>query len=202
MFLFARRQPPSAATTPRASPLASPIGSPHLRHIPSNASLLSSSSHQSFELLGGTRPPDSVGRRVLLLLVAGVHVFFTAGVVFGWASLAEVLAAEGALCGADGDCSGQAAAFALVFTLGTVGNYTSNLPFGLLLDRCGPQRCCVVASLVQLAGALVLVARGALGDGALYMGFFMLGFGGPGIQMATFHMAQLFPRFRFFAAGE
>eukprot|EP00966_Prymnesium_polylepis_P142786 3296868-Prymnesium_polylepis.1 len=51
---------------------------------------------------------------MLLLVVAGLHVFITAGVVFGWASLAEILAAEGALCAAtsDGGCSGQAAAFA------------------------------------------------------------------------------------------
>ena len=27
----------------------------------------------------------------------------------------------------------------------------------------------------------------------LYVGFFLIGFGGPGIQMATFHMANLFP---------
>ena len=55
----------------------------------------------------------------------------------------------------DGDnCSGQAGIFAFIFTLGTIGNYTSNLPFGLLLDTRGPQACCVLAALVQLTGAL------------------------------------------------
>lgn len=130
-----------------------------------------------------------------MLAVAGTHVFFTAGVVFGWASLAEVLANEGAFCNGS-DCSGQAGGFALIFTLGTLGNYTSNLPFGVLLDRHGPQLCCVVASLAQLAGALAMVAF-SLGSGYGFLagGFFLLGFGGPGIQMATFHMAHLFPNY-------
>eukprot|EP00966_Prymnesium_polylepis_P116671 2696746-Prymnesium_polylepis.1 len=39
-----------------------------------------------------------------------------------------------------------------------------------------------------------MLVRPILGDGSLYVGFFLLGFGGPGVQMATFHMAQLFPR--------
>ena len=129
----------------------------------------------------------------MLLSVAGMHVFFTAGVVFGWVSLAELLAARGEGC-RGGDCSGQAAAFAFIFTLGTVGNYTSNLPFGLTLDRCGPRRCCVAASLVQLTGCLCMLMHSTgHGGGFLYVGFFLLGFGGPGIQKATFHMSNLFP---------
>jgi MFS family permease len=191
MFLFARRDPPSNDSTPRASPMigrASPIGSPHLRHVPSNSSLASYAGPLP------TKLPKSVSRRVLLLTVAGLHVFLAAGVVFGWASLAEALAAEGMLCGDEEGCPNQAAAFAVVFTLGTVGNYTSNLPFGLLLDRYGPQRCCVCGALAQLAGSLLMVGQPLIGDAALYAGFFLLGFGGPGIQMATFHMAHLFPK--------
>jgi len=138
------------------------------------------------------QPPASMARRVLLLVTAGFHVFFTAGVVFGWASLADALAADGALCYNE-HCTGQAAAFALIFTLGTIGNYTSNLPFGLVLDRFGPQICCICGALVQTSGGLLMLARGALGDEVLYPGFFLLGFGGPGIQIATFHLANLFP---------
>ena len=82
------------------------LASPHLRHAPSHASLASSvaSERQSTPL------PASHAYRMLLLVVAGVHVLLTAGVVFGWASLASVLASEGALCG-DRSCSGQTGSF-------------------------------------------------------------------------------------------
>ena len=205
MFLFARRKPPSrgssGAPTPQASPVPSrgsgrsnlsrAASSPHLRHPPSFGSLETLAFDQDL-----TPVPKSVTVRVLLLLVAGFHVFLTAGVVFGWTSLAQVLAKRGVGC--DGDnCSGQAGIFAFIFTLGTIGNYTSNLPFGLLLDTRGPQACCVLAALVQLTGALAMYAHAAgfRGESLVpaYIGFFLLGFGGPGVQKATFHMAHLFP---------
>ena len=190
--------------------MSSPVvGSPHLRTVPSDSSI---SAHWTRP----TMPPASYARRILLLSVAAAHVFLTSGVVFGWASLADALAAAGVFCD-DDTCSGRAGAFAIIFTLGTVGNYTSNLPFGLVFDRYGPNVCCICGAAAQIAGTLLMLAQPTVGDWALFPGFFLLGFGGPGVQVrrcpgtrrvtsftltcrplpptqiATFHLANLFP---------
>jgi len=92
------------------------VPSTHLRQTcPSRVSFAGTPSPSGVEPV-----PDSVCTRVILLLVAGVHVFFTAGVVFGWTALAQVLSRNGTGCEGK-DCSGQAALFAFVFTLGTIG---------------------------------------------------------------------------------
>lgn len=183
MWLFNRRDGVSPPRSPSASPV---LGSPHLRTIPSSSSI----SNQSWQM--ASKPPASHKARVLLLVVAGVHVFLTAGVVFGWASLADALALAGAFCD-DDECSGRASAFAIIFTLGTIGNYTSNLPFGLLLDRYGPNVCCTCGASVQILGTLLMLAPPTVGEWVYYPGFFLLGFGGPGIQISTFHLANLYP---------
>ena len=192
MYLFNRREPrsPSPTSSPsQPSPTASPYTSRfQLRTVPSDNSIGGGS---SIRLKRAAIPPASYAHRVLLLLTAGAHVFLTAGVVFGWASLADVLAAAGAF-----SKSSRSAAFAIIFTLGTVGNYTSNLPMGLVLDRYGPNVCCTVGAAVQIVGTLLMLAFPlGVGEWCLYPGFFLLGFGGPGVQMATFHLANLFPSY-------
>ena len=184
MFLFSRRE------ERKPSPTTSPTWSPrHLRAVPSDSSI--NSTHWQNAAL----PPESYAHRILLLVVAGIHVFLTAGVVFGWASLADALAHEDIFPCDDELCTKRAAAFAIIFTLGTVGNYTSNLPFGLVLDRYGPNVCCACGASVQLLGTLFMLAQPSVGAWILYPGFFLLGFGGPGVQIATFHLANLFPRY-------
>ena len=99
----------------------------HLRTPPLSRAF---SSDGALASAAATTPlPASTAYRVLLLAIAGSHVFLAAGVVFGWTSLAQILAGQGVGCDGD-DCSGQPGVFAFVFTLGTVGSYTSNLPFG------------------------------------------------------------------------
>lgn len=186
--IFQRRALPSSPRS--ASPTSgSPIvSSPHLRAVPSDSSI---ASHGGGWVQAAV-PPASYAHRILLLAVAGAHVFLTSGVVFGWASLAEALAAEGILCD-DDECSGRDAAFAIIFTLGTIGNYTSNLPFGLVLDRYGPNVCCMCGAAAQIVGTLLMLAQPLVGSWVLFPGYFFLGFGGPGVQIATFHLANLFP---------
>jgi len=71
--------------------------------------------------------------------------------------------------------------------------FDSRLP-PQILDRFGPRTCCNWASLVQLAGSLLMLVQPSGGpDWTLFVGYFLLGFGGPGIQLATFHLANLFP---------
>jgi len=68
------------------------------------------------------------------------------------------------------------------------------LPFGVVLDTFGPKICCVLGSCVQLTGAAMMYMHSTGGPMlCLYVGYFLLGFGGTGIQTATFHLANLFP---------
>lgn len=107
----------------------------------------------------------------------------TAGIVFGWASLLPILRDEGL------DLSPSD--FCRVFTHGAIGNYLSSLPFGLVLDKFGPKTCGIVASLLFGVGC-VLCSFAITSPTCLDIGFAMLGFCGPGIQLPTLHLARLF----------
>ena len=82
--------------------------------------------------------------------------------------------------------------FARVFTHGAIGNYLSSLPFGLLLDNCGPKRTGILAS-VMFGGGLILCSHADTSAVCLDVGFLLLGFSGPAIQLPTLHLARLFP---------
>lgn len=121
-------------------------------------------------------------------LSAGIgvsHTFLCAGVVFGWASLLPVLRYSEGI-----DLTPET--YAQIFTAGAIGNYVSNLPFGLLLDRAGPKVCGMVAS-ISFAIGLLLCSYAAESSACLTVGFGLLGFTGPAIQIPTLHLATLLP---------
>lgn len=122
---------------------------------------------------------------VLFASIGVVHTLLTAGIVFGWASLLPILREEGL----DYLTPSQ---FARIFTHGAIGNYLSSLPFGLVLDKCGPKACGIVASLLFGLGCL-LCSFAVSSPVSLNIGFALLGFSGPGIQLPTLHLARLFP---------
>jgi len=128
---------------------------------------------------------ERLNRSPALFACIGVsHTLLTAGIVFGWASLLPVLRNEGIeLSPAD---------FASIFTHGAVGNYLSTLPFGALLDTCGPKYCGIAASILFTIG-LFLCSLAHQSTLALNVGFAILGFSGPAIQLPTLHLARLFP---------
>lgn len=121
---------------------------------------------------------------LLYACVGVLHTLLTAGVVFGWASLLPVLRREGVAL--------SAPAFAAVFAHGAIGNYLSSLPFGLLLDRAGPRACGAAASVLFGAGCFLCSFAGE-SSVALDVGFTLLGFAGPAVQLPTLHLARLFP---------
>ena len=120
----------------------------------------------------------------LFACIGVIHTLLTAGIVFGWASLLPVLRKEGL------DLSPSD--FASIFTHGAVGNYLSTLPFGALLDNCGPKYCGIAASVLFAIG-LFLCSLAHQSTLALNIGFAILGFSGPAIQLPTLHLARLFP---------
>ncbi|CAB9500175.1 transmembrane transport [Seminavis robusta] len=111
-----------------------------------------------------------------------IQTLMTAGIIFGWASFLPVLREEGV------DFTPQA--FSVIFTGGAVGNYISTLFFGLIVDKYGPRATGIVASILYAIGLLFcsLVHNYV----CLAVGFALLGFAGPGIQMPTLHLANLF----------
>mmetsp|Transcript_21058 Transcript_21058/g.43015 ORF Transcript_21058/g.43015 Transcript_21058/m.43015 type:complete len:491 (-) Transcript_21058:31-1503(-) len=122
-------------------------------------------------------------RPILYGTIGVIHTLLTAGIVFGWASLLPVLRSEGVdLTPSD---------FARIFTHGAIGNYMSSLPFGLVLDRCGPKLCGIISSTLFAAG---LISCSFLDTSSkwLDLGFTLIGFAGPAIQLPTLHLARLF----------
>jgi MFS family permease len=110
------------------------------------------------------------------------QTLLTAGIVFGWASLLPVLRDEGV------DHTPQE--FARIFTCGAVGNYVSTLAFGLILDHYGPRSTAILASLMFSVGCILCCQNDSFTS--LLVGFGLVGFSGPGIQMPTLHLANLF----------
>lgn len=126
--------------------------------------------------------------RPLLWSVVGVtQTLLTAGIVFGWASLLPVIRDEGTQCTY---CTPRD--FSRIFTCGAIGNYLSTLFFGTVLDRRGPRSTALLASCLFALG-LVLCSLSDTGSTNLLAGFALLGFSGPGVQMPTLHLANLFP---------
>jgi MFS family permease len=111
-----------------------------------------------------------------------IQTLLTAGIVFGWASLLPILRDEGV--------QHTPQEFASIFTCGAIGNYLSTLLFGVTLDRRGPRTTAILASL--LFGLGLVLCSDSESYSSLLMGFGLLGFSGPGIQMPTLHLANLF----------
>jgi MFS family permease len=110
------------------------------------------------------------------------QTFLTSGIIFGWASLLPVLRSEGV--------DYTAKEFTAIFTFGAVGNYLSTLFFGLILDLSGPRVTGIVASIMFALG--LFLTSMIHNYWCLAVGFALLGFAGPGIQMPTLHLANLF----------
>lgn len=121
-------------------------------------------------------------RPILWASVGILQTLLTAGIVFGWASLLPILRDEGV------DHTPQD--FASIFTCGAIGNYLSTLLFGVTLDRFGPRTTAIIASI--LFGLGLILCSDSESYSNLLVGFGLLGFAGPGIQMPTLHLANLF----------
>jgi len=131
--------------------------------------------------------------RLLSSIIGISHTLLCAGIVFGWASLLSILRTEKDHL--------SPTIYARIFIAGAIGNYSSNLPFGFLLDTRGPKVCGMISSAI-FAFALILCWIGTLNKNqtnfndsgiTLGFGFGLLGFAGPAIQIPTLHLAKLFP---------
>ena len=132
-----------------------------------------------------------------LLFIGYFHVVFTSGIVLGWVPLLNILVKRHAfinLCATDEkNCDVKIESFANVFLLGIFGNYISNLFFGYILDNFGSKKCSFIACIFLLIGVLIFLLYEYIGENWLFLGYFLLGFSGPGIQIPTLKISNLFP---------
>ncbi|MGK3741469.1 MAG: MFS family permease [Bacillariaceae sp.] len=115
-------------------------------------------------------------RPILWGAVGITQTMLTSGVIFGWASLLPVLKSSGA------DYTPEQ--FSLIFTAGAIGNYMTTLIFGMILDNLGPKLTGVIASILFAIGTTLC----SFVDNyyCFSIGFFIVGFAGPGIQMCVY----------------
>eukprot|EP00746_Dinoflagellata_sp_MGD_P156881 gnl/MRDRNA2_/MRDRNA2_86009_c1_seq12.p1 gnl/MRDRNA2_/MRDRNA2_86009_c1~~gnl/MRDRNA2_/MRDRNA2_86009_c1_seq12.p1 ORF type:complete len:472 (+),score=51.54 gnl/MRDRNA2_/MRDRNA2_86009_c1_seq12:74-1417(+) len=138
---------------------------------------------------------QTVARTVWVLIA--LFSLWTTGIIFGWPSYVLILNDDGIyteFClGGTLDCEERQLRISLMFTFGYCSLKASRLGWGLLLDYAGPRFTAVSSALTIVVGALLLSASFAnLFDGFI-PAFALVGLGGSGIHLASFHISNLFP---------
>ncbi|KAI2503301.1 hypothetical protein MHU86_11131 [Fragilaria crotonensis] len=130
--------------------------------------------------------------RSLLVLVACAQTVLCAGIIFGWASIAGTLLVApfeegGANLTIDETTS--------IFSVAACTSSLSCLLLGYVLDSRGPRICSLVAHFFVAVGCYSFAS--ATSYGGFLIGASLMAFGGPGIQTAVIHIANLFPDQKF-----
>jgi len=125
-----------------------------------------------------------------------------------------MLAREDAILCEDGStlCEARDLELNLVFSVANVALLLSSLPLGLALERFGPKLLAFCSNLVIAAGSFVIAAGfdgssratdGATSSGGmlLLVGLALVSASGPGIQLATVGVSELFPSRRATVVG-
>ena len=141
----------------------------------------------------------AMSTRALVYGVAVVVSLLSSGVVFGWPSLLVILQREGVfmeLCDdGESDCSARLLRLSGVFSAAFFSLLASRLVFGVVLDKFGPKVCSVCGLLCcALGAALFAVASSTSGVETFEIGYGLLGFGGPGVHVSSFHLSNLFAK--------
>ncbi|CAI5746720.1 unnamed protein product [Peronospora destructor] len=127
--------------------------------------------------------------------------FLGAGVIFGWTSLVPMLEKERIyheFCKTEETiCTEQSDRLQYVFTMAVSSSMWSNLMLGLVFDKFGPRVTKSVSLVLLITGALLMgnahYRVDAEGHDLVLYGMVLVGFSGPGIQLSSIHMSNLFP---------
>jgi MFS family permease len=133
------------------------------------------------------------GRRKLLVAFAVLQNVFVGGIVFGWAGIAGTVLIAPEQDGGAGLTLDQTTD---IFAMAAFFASFSSLPLGIVLDKWGPR----VASFLSIViiGIGIQTMASARSYKAFAAGTCLTAFGGPGVQMSTVHLANLFPDNLFF----
>jgi len=130
------------------------------------------------------------GRRELYLAMAWVQVALFAGATYGWTNLKECLQRDGVY----EDDANKNSKYTLIFSLGSWFNLAGRLFLGVILDKFGVKATTTVSCFIFLVGGLMLavsnIPKGEID--LLLPGFVLISIGGPGLQLATQLVADLF----------
>lgn len=145
--------------------------------------------------------------RVMLYAYWGVFLLFsfcTSGVIFGWPALVLVLNEERVYTELCEDrtnplnCKQRSIRLNLIFSAGFFCLLGGRLGWGLLLDRVGPKWTSFSSAVTIMIGAVLFGASLDTGnDIDMYMpAYALIGLGGPGIHLSSFHASNLFPKMK------
>jgi len=129
-------------------------------------------------------------KRKLYLAMAWVQVAFFSGATYGWTNLKECLQRDGVY---ENDPNANSK-YTLIFSLGSWFNLGGRLFLGTILDKFGVKATTTASCIIFLAGGLMLAASNTPKGGIdlLLPGFILISIGGPGLQLATQLVADLF----------
>eukprot|EP00937_MAST-01D_sp_MAST-1D-sp2_P002430 g2430.t1 len=147
--------------------------------------------------------------RWLLITLNSVQVFTSGGVIFGWASLQQVLSASGvyaSYCRGGGvggnawhsdrppQCGARDTQLQMIFTVASSANMVANLLSGLVMDRWGPRVCKLFSHACIITGSAMLALwTPDRTDGLVLPAMSLIGYGGTGLELASIHISNLFP---------
>ena len=128
------------------------------------------------------------------IILATIFTLFTSGIVFGWSALQSMLIKEGLyneLCDVEDEypCNKQLNALNIIFIYGSTGVYISNSIFGAILDYYGARMNSIIASILLFIGTLLCIYD------IWEIGFLLIGIAGPGIQISSFHLFEVYPKY-------
>jgi len=135
---------------------------------------------------------------IWLVIVAALETVLTSGVVFGWAPLQLMLEEEGVyseLCVNGAPCKEQAERLSMIYTMATSAFCFCVWPTGLVLDRVGPQACCILGAVLFGVGTVLFGASSSAAGGLdLFLpGYIGMAVGGLPIMLSMMHLSNLLP---------
>lgn len=89
-------------------------------------------------------------------------------------------------------CEEQELRLGTIYTFGAWANQGGRFLIGVLVDHIGPRESATLSALLFAVGTLIFAASAS--TAALSAGFFVVGFGGAGVQLAVQSVSTLFPR--------
>eukprot|EP00494_Astrolonche_serrata_P030080 UN30347 len=142
-------------------------------------------------------------RKRVLILVAAFFSLTCSGLLFGFASIHDIMFEIGAfreLCPigwtSTDPCLNQQLSLDLLFTIGTAATNFVALPAGIFLDKFGPRLTGSLAGGCVCIGVFTVGIAGLLSKSILYhVGFCLVSIGGPVVFMSIISFSNLFPKY-------
>jgi MFS family permease len=144
-------------------------------------------------------PHPSRAKRIFLVVFGCLQNILAGGIIYGWAGI------SGSILTTSHEQGGAGLSPALtihIFSLSTSIGCFSQVPLGLINDKCGPRFCSILSNLLVGLGCFIFVfsqtwkeiTNSAEESTTFYTaGAILMAFGQPGVQVPLVHLGNLFP---------